>query len=89
MTEASTIPTERELQALKILWDRGEATVRDICDSLAERGDFTPTHEEADMTSRWVPLDELVGAVLDKRITDGPLALAVLAYAHRRLRTDD
>jgi predicted transcriptional regulator len=39
VTEASTIPTERELQALKILWDRGEATVRDICDSLAERGE--------------------------------------------------
>lgn len=38
MTEAPSIPTERELQALKILWDRGEATVRDICQSLAERG---------------------------------------------------
>ncbi len=39
MTEAPSIPTERELQALKILWDRGEATVRDIAGSLAERGE--------------------------------------------------
>lgn len=39
MTEAPSIPTERELQALKILWDRGEATVRDIAGSLAQRGE--------------------------------------------------
>jgi predicted transcriptional regulator len=39
VTEAPTIPTDRELQALKILWDRGEATVRDIAASLAERGE--------------------------------------------------
>jgi predicted transcriptional regulator len=31
-------PTERELEALKVLWDRGEATVRDICDALNQRG---------------------------------------------------
>ena len=52
----------------------------------ADRGEFEPSHEEADMTSRWVPLDELVGAVLESRVTDAPLALAVLAYAHRRER---
>jgi predicted transcriptional regulator len=32
-------PTERELQALKILWQLGEATVRQICDALAEQGE--------------------------------------------------
>lgn len=52
----------------------------------ADRGEFELAHEEADMTSRWVPLDELVDAVLESRVTDSPLALAVLAYAHRRLR---
>ncbi|MCC6492167.1 MAG: BlaI/MecI/CopY family transcriptional regulator [Pirellulales bacterium] len=26
-------PTERELEALKVLWDRGEATVREICEA--------------------------------------------------------
>jgi BlaI family transcriptional regulator, penicillinase repressor len=31
-------PTERELEALKVLWDRGEATVRDLCDALNDRG---------------------------------------------------
>ena len=30
--------TERELAALKVIWDRGGATVHDICAALAERG---------------------------------------------------
>ena len=29
-----TTPTERELEALKVLWDRREATVRDIADAM-------------------------------------------------------
>lgn len=29
-----TAPTDRELQALKVLWERGEASVRDIHDVL-------------------------------------------------------
>jgi BlaI family penicillinase repressor len=32
-------PTDRELEALKVLWDRGEATVRDICDALNTGGE--------------------------------------------------
>ena len=31
-------PTDRELEALKVLWERGEATVRELCDALNERG---------------------------------------------------
>src|SRR4051812_33048738 len=31
-------PTERELEALKVLWDRGEASVRDLCDAMNRRG---------------------------------------------------
>ena len=50
------------------------------------RGDFEPTHEEADMTVRWVPLEELADAVVDGRATEGPLGVAVLAYLHRRRR---
>jgi predicted transcriptional regulator len=41
---AKAIPTERELQALKILWDRGEATVQKVCDHInagAERLAYT------------------------------------------------
>ncbi|HEY0775879.1 MAG TPA: NUDIX hydrolase [Nocardioidaceae bacterium] len=53
----------------------------------ADRGDFELAHEEADMTVRWVPVDELADAVLEHRATDGPLALAVLAYLHHRRRT--
>lgn len=33
------IPTDRELEALKVLWDRGEATVRDVCDALNAQGE--------------------------------------------------
>jgi BlaI family penicillinase repressor len=31
-------PTERELQALKVLWRAGEATVREICEAINQRG---------------------------------------------------
>lgn len=33
-----TIPTDRELDALKVLWLHGEATVRDIAGRMAEAG---------------------------------------------------
>jgi BlaI family transcriptional regulator, penicillinase repressor len=32
------IPTERELQALKVLWQLEQATVREICNALNEQG---------------------------------------------------
>ena len=48
------------------------------------RGDFALEHEEADMTLHWVPVDDLVEAVLAQRATDGPLAVAVLTYALTR-----
>jgi BlaI family transcriptional regulator, penicillinase repressor len=37
MTDFS--PTDRELEALKVLWDRGEATVREVADSLTASGE--------------------------------------------------
>jgi len=33
-----TIPTDRELEALKVLWQHGEATVRDVCDRMNQGG---------------------------------------------------
>ena len=47
----------------------------------ADRGDFEARHEEADMTVHWVPVADLVRAVLEQRVTDGPLVSAVLTYA--------
>jgi 8-oxo-dGTP pyrophosphatase MutT (NUDIX family) len=49
--------------------------------SVPDRGGFEPHHEEADMTVHWVPFPDLLDAVLDRRLTDGPLAVAVLAQA--------
>jgi 8-oxo-dGTP pyrophosphatase MutT (NUDIX family) len=46
----------------------------------ADRGDFVLEHEEAEMETFWVPFEELRAAVLDGRVTDAPVALAVLAY---------
>ncbi|MDT0201552.1 NUDIX hydrolase [Nocardioides sp. AE5] len=51
--------------------------------SHADRGDFVLEHEEADMEPLWVPLAELREAILDGRVADGPVALAVLAHDAR------
>lgn len=48
-----------------------------------DRGAFTPAHEEADMTSSWVPFDDLLAAFLDRRLTDAPTGLALMAWALR------
>ena len=45
------------------------------------RGDFEMHHEEAEMERFWVPMADLLEAVLDGRVRQGPLAQAVLAYA--------
>ena len=55
----------------------------------ADRGDFVPKHEEADMQVAWVPFEELHAAVLEGRLQDAPIVLAVLfvaaqGYAGRR-----
>jgi 8-oxo-dGDP phosphatase len=47
----------------------------------ADRGDFVPEHEEADMDGFWVDLAELRSAALDGRLQDAPLVLAVLLVA--------
>jgi len=49
----------------------------------ADRGDFRPVHEEADMQTLWVPYDELLTACLDGRVHDAPVLVAVLT-AHTR-----
>ena len=54
--------------------------------TTGNRGDFAPEHEEAAMQMLWVPVDELVEAVLDGRVTEEPIAVAVLAYDALRRR---
>ena len=48
--------------------------------AAADRDGFVPVHEEADMTMDWVSVADLLEAVRDGRVTDGPTAQAVLAY---------
>ena len=48
--------------------------------SHAPAGRLRDAHEEAEMEAFWVPMTELLDAVLDGRVREGPLALAVLAY---------
>jgi ADP-ribose pyrophosphatase len=46
-----------------------------------DRGEgFHLHHEEADMTTAWVPVRELLDGFLAGRLTDGPLGHAVMAY---------
>ena len=47
--------------------------------------DFEAEHEEAEMATGWVPYDDLLAAVLDGRVTDAPVALAVLLAQARGL----
>ncbi|WP_445259300.1 NUDIX domain-containing protein [Nocardioides aurantiacus] len=54
--------------------------------AFADRGDFALHGEEAEMRTVWVPMDDLVEAVLDQRITEAPMAAAVLAYDALRRR---
>jgi ADP-ribose pyrophosphatase len=47
------------------------------------RGDFEPEHEEAEMEVFWAPFEELLAAVLNGSVSDGPLVTGVL-MAHAR-----
>ncbi len=49
------------------------------------RGDFTPEHEEAEMELDWVPFVDLHAAVVEGRLADAHLSLAVLIAGSRGL----
>ncbi len=49
------------------------------------RGEFEPVHEEAEMQVLWEPLEEVVEAILEGRVSDGPTVLAVLLTVTRTL----
>jgi ADP-ribose pyrophosphatase len=53
--------------------------------SHVDRGDFEPEHEEAEMETFWAPFDDLLAAVVDGRVSDGPVVLAVLLARARGL----
>ncbi len=43
--------------------------------------DYVAEHEEAHIEVLWAPFDDLLAAVLDGRVAEGPVAIAALAYA--------
>jgi ADP-ribose pyrophosphatase len=47
--------------------------------------DFVAEHEEADMSTEWIGFDDLLAAVLDGRVQDGPVVQAVLLARARGL----
>jgi 8-oxo-dGTP pyrophosphatase MutT (NUDIX family) len=49
------------------------------------RGDFEPEHEEAEMQTAWVPVEDLLAAVLAGRAADAHLAIALLTAQQRGL----
>jgi ADP-ribose pyrophosphatase len=51
----------------------------------ADRGSFEAAHEEADMTTLWVPYADLLAACLDGRVSDAPVHIAVLTAQQRGL----
>ena len=55
---------------------------------VPDRGGFVLEHEEADMSLHWVPVADLLDAVLSLRLTNGPVAIALLTYAVRQSRAD-
>ncbi len=54
--------------------------------SHAPRGDFEMRHEEAEMQRFRAPMADLLDAVLEGRVRQGPLVQAVLAYAVLKAR---
>jgi 8-oxo-dGTP pyrophosphatase MutT (NUDIX family) len=49
------------------------------------RGDFEPSHEEAEMEVFWAPMEDIHEAILDGRVSDGPTVIAVLLAITRTL----
>jgi len=49
--------------------------------------DYVAEHEEAHLEIVWAPFADLVNAVLDGRVSEGPVAIAALAYAVIQSRT--
>ncbi|MCL8026067.1 NUDIX domain-containing protein [Nocardioides bruguierae] len=49
------------------------------------RQGFVPEHEEAEAVTGWVPFEEVHAAVLDGRVQDAPVIIAVLAARARGL----
>ena len=46
--------------------------------------DYVAEHEEAHIEIVWAPFNDLLAAVVEGRVHEGPVAIAALAYAVTR-----
>jgi len=91
LREEAELEAAQWRQLFELYPSAGITSERQVCFLARElrpagRGDFALEHEEADMERLWVPVDELVEAVLDGRVGESPIAVCVLAYDALRRR---
>jgi predicted transcriptional regulator len=67
---ASNSPTDRELEALKVLWDRGEATVRDIADAMNAAAATSGGKSAASAELAYTTVLSLLQVMEQKRLVD-------------------
>jgi len=85
LAEEGQVQAERWTQLLTLMPSPGISTevlrlylAEGVSDTTVPEG-FVAQHEESAMTRSWVPLDELVEAVLARRVTNAALVAGVLA----------
>jgi predicted transcriptional regulator len=60
-------PTGRELEILKVLWDRGPSSVRDVHQALAEQGDADLAYNTVQTLLRVMEAKQLAGHHVEGR----------------------
>lgn len=90
MTDPDSLPTDAELRILRVLWDRGPATVRDVFDALEDDRGYTTVlkflqimHEKGLVTRRREGRSHVYAAAIEREPTQRALLrdLAEKAFA--------
>lgn len=90
MTDPDSLPTDAELRILRVLWDRGPATVRDVFEILEDDRGYTTVlkflqimHEKGLVTRRREGRSHVYAAAIEREPTQRALLrdLAEKAFA--------
>lgn len=90
MTDPDSLPTDAELRILRVLWDRGPATVRDVFEVLEDDRGYTTVlkflqimHEKGLVTRRREGRSHVYAAAIEREPTQRALLrdLAEKAFA--------